>query len=121
MDTLLAEGDYKRDRRGFPIPVFGAEERFQQAYIRLTVPQGQFALDKELGSRLYTMGQANPQKVQELALEYAREALMGMEDIRVISAEVVLQQDQILKIVFLLEYTGDKTSKQMKMMWEFNC
>ena len=73
-----------------------------------------------MGSRLYTLGKAASAQRQELALEYAREALIGMEDIRVVSAQVSLREDQGLEIVFLLEYTGTEQPVEYQVLWELN-
>ena len=77
MDLVLYHGDHRRDERGYPQQAEGTAEKIQQAIIRLTVPKGRFALDPELGSRLYELGTGNrePGRLQELALEYAQEAL----------------------------------------------
>ena len=100
--------------------ISGADELFQRACIRLTVPLGQFVPDKTLGSRLHTLGKEAPAKQQELALEYAREALIGMEDIRVVSAKVSSREDQTLEIVFSLEYTGADEPRECEILWELN-
>lgn len=118
MDTLLYHGDYKRDGRGFPVKISGMEEAVQRACIRLTVPMGNFVLDPNLGSRLHMLGRIQSINQEELALEYAREALLGMEDIRVISAKVDAQQQETLKIEFVLEYTGNEKAEQIGVMWE---
>lgn len=55
MDTLLTNGDYALDERGFPARVSGIEELAQQAVLRLTTKRGAFALDAALGSELYRL------------------------------------------------------------------
>ena len=76
MDLVLYHGDHRRDERGYPQQAEGTAEKIQQAIIRLTVPKGRFALDPELGSRLYELGTGNrePGRLQELALEYAQDS-----------------------------------------------
>lgn len=77
MDILLHHGDHERNAQGFLQRADGARESIQQAMIRLSVPQGSFALDKNLGSRLHTLPNAPKERQEELALEYAQEALLG--------------------------------------------
>ena len=48
MDILLHHGDHARNAQGFLEEVAGAPDYIQQAMIRLSVPQGSFALDKTL-------------------------------------------------------------------------
>lgn len=83
MDTLLDKGDHGLGGQGFPAAVTGNEEKIQQALIRLTVPRGNFPLDRELGSLLYTLGQAAPGEWSGLAYQYVRQALSGMEGLAV--------------------------------------
>lgn len=64
--------------QGFLQQADGARESIQQAMIRLSVPQGSFALDKNLGSRLHTLPNAPKERQEELALEYAQEALLDL-------------------------------------------
>ena len=75
MDILLHHGDHERNAQGFLQRADGARESIQQAMIRLSVPQGSFTLDKNLGSRLHTLPNAPKERQEELALEYAQEAL----------------------------------------------
>lgn len=83
MDILLFQGDHGRDSRGFPQVLRGAREKAQQAMIRLTVQKGKFRLDPELGSLFYKLGEAAEISRQDLALEYAKEALLGLEGVEV--------------------------------------
>ena len=74
MDILLHHGDHERNAQGFLQRADGARESIQQAMIRLSVPQGSFALDKNLGSRLHTLPNAPKERQEELALEYAQDS-----------------------------------------------
>ena len=116
----MYHGDHQQNRQGFPVLISGAEELFQRACIRLTVPLGRFIPDKNLGSRLYTLGRAAPEQRQELALEYAREALIGMEDIRVVSARIFSGEDQAIEIIFSLEYAGTDQPEECQILWGLN-
>lgn len=121
MDMLLYRGDHRRDARGFPQKIEGGAQAVQQAMICLSVPKGSFTLDEELGSRLHTLGNVEEQRRQELAFEYAREALMGMEDIRVISASCRQEEYGVLAFTFFLEYTGTQPPEGYEISWQLNC
>ena len=97
MDLVLYHGDHRRDERGYPQQAEGIAEKIQQAIIRLTVPKGRFALDPELGSRLYELGTGNrePGRLQELALEYAQEALLELREVRVLSAKAQRREESL--------------------------
>lgn len=120
MDTFLYHGDHKRDERGFVQGISGASEAIQQAMIRLSVPKGNFGLDKQLGSRLHTLGSALSKNQEELALEYAREAVLEVPDIRVISAKRVSGDAENLVLEFQLEYSGEEVPEKFQVMWEMN-
>lgn len=88
MDTWLDKGDHGTDGRGLPLAIDGEREWAQQAMIRLCVPRGSFVLDRELGSRFYSMNPSQPrQLLEEQALLYAREALLPMADAQVLWAK----------------------------------
>lgn len=120
LDMLLYRGDHLRNARGFPQKIEGGAEAIQQAMIRLSVPKGSFTLDEELGSRLHTLGNMAEEQQQELALEYAREALMDMSDIRVVSASCKQEEYGVLSFVFSLEYTGVQPPELFEFSWRFN-
>jgi phage gp46-like protein len=98
VDLVLYHGDHRRDERGYPQRAEGAAEKIQQAMIRLTVPKGRFELDPELGSRLYELGRASrePGRIEELALEYAQEALLELTQMKVLSATAQNQEEGLL-------------------------
>ncbi len=77
MDTLLYNGDFARDGRGFPIPCSGIRELLQQALIRLTVQKGSFVYDPQLGSRLSSLKNTT-RNIEARALELVREALLDL-------------------------------------------
>lgn len=86
MDTAIANGDFSPGANGRPRAISGAEEKFQRAAIRLTVPRGAFCYDASLGSRLGTLtGQEDDPDGR--ALFYAQEALGEMTDVTVQSAQ----------------------------------
>lgn len=91
MDTALSNGDFDAGTNGIPRLLEGAEELFQRAAIRLTVPLGSFACDPELGSRLYTLPSLSGGQSQK-ALAFAQEALRQLPQLTVVDAEYQ-QQD----------------------------
>ena len=93
MDILLHHGDHERNAQGFLQRAGGARESIQQAMIRLSVPQGSFALDKNLGSRLHTLPNAPKERQEELALEYA-DRVIGIRAGRIVYDGPSKQVDQ---------------------------
>lgn len=86
MDLELSGGDFAAGENGRPKTVSGAEELFQRAEIRLTVPLGSFALNPSLGSRLHSLRADTPLR-EEKALSMAQEALRQMPQLKVTGAE----------------------------------
>lgn len=82
MDTALANGDFLLGPTGFPRRVSGQEELLQRATIRLRVPQGVFAYQPELGSRIHTLRPDTVDK-EANALAMAQEALREMPQVQV--------------------------------------
>ena len=80
MELLLQHGDHSRNGQGFLQEVDGAQQLIQRAMVRLTVPKGKFVLNPQLGSLLHTLGRTAPAQREQLALEYAQEALLEMPD-----------------------------------------
>ena len=118
MDILLHHGDHERNAQGFLQRAGGARESIQQAMIRLSVPQGSFALDKNLGSRLHTLPNAPKERQEELALEYAQEALLDLPAVRVVS--VKRQGGEELEIIFELVYSGEEGEQRFVTLWALN-
>ena len=114
MDILLHHGDHERNAQGFLQRADGARESIQQAMIRLSVPQGSFALDKNLGSRLHTL----PNAPKERALEYAQEALLDLPAVRVVS--VKRQGGEELELTFELAYSGEEGEQRFVTLWALN-
>ncbi|MFU0831860.1 MAG: Phage tail protein [Oscillospiraceae bacterium] len=104
MDLELFEGDFITDENGKPKTVTGAEELFQRAKIRLTVPIGSFALNPQLGSRLHTLTADTPLR-DEKALSMAQEALRNLPQLTVESA--AFQEGNPPKVIITLNYGGE--------------
>lgn len=118
MDILLHHGDHERNAQGFLQRADSARESIQQAMIRLSVPQGSFALDKNLGSRQHTLPNAPKERQEELALEYAQEALLDLPAVRVVSAK--RQGGEELELTFELAYSGEEGEQRFVTLWELN-
>jgi hypothetical protein len=86
MDTALHGGDFAPAANGRPYRIGGAEEMFQRAAIRLTVPEGRFCYDASLGSRLNTLTGKEPDP-GAAALSFAQEALRRIPGITALGAE----------------------------------
>lgn len=79
MDTWLYRGDHKRNEQGFVEKISGGMEKIQQAIIRFQPFQRGALSDEELGSKLSMLGKVPVSQREELALEYAREAILPVE------------------------------------------
>lgn len=120
LDTLLCHGDHKRDQQGFVQKVDGAQEAIQRAMIRLSVPKGSFVPDPNLGSRLFLLGQSPVEQTEELALEYAKEALLDEKEVQAVSVKKISKTGEGLELEFELEYLGKDAFERFGVMWELN-
>ena len=119
MELLLQHGDHSRNGQGFLQEVDGAQQLVQRAMVRLTVPKGKFVLNPQLGSLLHTLGRTAP---EQLALEYAQEALLEMPEVRVVAARCRqgAQADELL-VQFELECTlADSQLERSVVEWRMN-
>lgn len=102
--------------------VDGAQQLVQRAMVRLTVPKGKFVLNPQLGSLLHTLGRTAPAQREQLALEYAQEALLEMPEVRVVAARCRqgAQADELL-VQFELECTlADSQLERSVVEWRMN-
>lgn len=121
MDTWLFRGDHKRNEQGFVQKINGGMAKIQQAMIRLSVPKGSFALDEELGSKLEQLGKVSENQREELALEYAREAVLPVEGVEVISVRCTQADCEQLVLEMTLEYSGEDAPKEQAVfLWRLN-
>lgn len=122
MELLLQHGDHSRNEQGFLQQVDGAQQLVQRAMVRLTVPKGKFVLNSQLGSLLHTLGRTAPAQREQLALEYAREALLEMPEMRVVAARCRqgAQADELL-VQFGLECTLENGKLERSVVeWRMN-
>lgn len=83
MDTLIQDGDFVTDDRGYIKTVEGTDELLQQALLRLTARKGAFALDSELGSELYKLRGCNRQRLNAVARGFVEQALLPVSGLSV--------------------------------------
>lgn len=111
MDTLLKNGGFASAANGRPYRIGGADEIFQRAKIRLTVPLGSFCFDPALGSRLHTLTGKEPDP-DAAALLDAQEALQPLAGVTAVSAEYS-ETPPTVKIA--MEYCGQKKTAEVKL------
>lgn len=111
MDTLLSQGDHKRNGQGFLTPISGAQEAIQRAMIRLSVPKGSFAPNPKLGSRLFLLGKAPERQTEELALEYAKEALLEEEQVQATAVRQTERSQGSMELEIMLSYLGEDSEE----------
>lgn len=116
MDLLLFNGDHAKDQRGFPVPIADERELLQQALIRLSIPKGAFALDANLGSLLYSLGTVPAHKRQEFALQFAKEALVGLQGVSVQQIICRLPQVDVLELEIWLVVNTKKFATKFNVV-----
>lgn len=112
MDLELSGGDFAADESGRPKAVTGAEELFQRAGIRLSVPLGSFACNPALGSRLHTLTAETPLR-EEKAVSMAQEALRGLPQLT--AAGAAFPEDDPAKVKITLIYGGASRDVEVKL------
>ncbi len=94
MDTLIRNGDYFKDENGSLVTVSGEDETLQRILFCLSTQKGSFNFDRELGSKFYMLGEYEREKLNDIAYEFAIEALIEIEGVSVKSAEVSVDDDK---------------------------
>ena len=107
MDTLIKNGDFYKDENSCLKSVTGSEELLQRALICLSVEKGSFSFNRELGSGLHTLCNYEKSKLNDIAYELAADALLGIKEISVKSAEVTVENN-IYNINILLLLQGER-------------
>ena len=88
MSLLLKNRDYVDDGNGGVAVVQDGDELLDEVLFRLAARRDSFPFLPELGSRMHLLRRAKPSEWESLALQYAVEALDGLDDVSVTSAEV---------------------------------
>lgn len=83
MDTLIKDGDLFIDENGELKKITDEPEKLQRALFILSTEKGSFSFDRELGSKLYTLGSYSEQELDDAATEIVSNALIGVEGISV--------------------------------------
>ncbi|MBC8570528.1 hypothetical protein [Zongyangia hominis] len=83
MDMRIQNGDFVPDRRGIPRGCFGVEEVVNRVLLCLTARRGGFARMPHFGSRLHTLRGGTQERMDEQAAMMVREALEGVDEVRV--------------------------------------
>lgn len=89
MDTLIKNGDWLTDENGALISITDETEKLQRALFILSAEKGSFNFDRELGSKLYTLGDYSEDMLDTAAAELAAQALIGIEGVSVKKAKVI--------------------------------
>lgn len=87
MDTMVKDGDFAQGAGGLPAAVLGLEELLNCVRLSLTLRQGKFPYNREIGSRLYTLDRQEEHAVDR-AVAMANEALLWLPGVRVTGAVI---------------------------------
>ncbi len=109
MSLLLKGRDYAPDGNGGVAAVQGAEELLEEALFRLTTRRGSFPFLPELGSRMHLLRREKPSEWDALAMQFAVEALDGLDGAAVTEAAVRRDGDGLLLDVSLA-WQGEELS-----------
>ncbi len=88
MDTLIKNGDLFIDENGELKKITDEPEKLQRALFILSTEKGSFSFDRELGSKLYTLGSYSDEELNDAAAEIVSDALISLEGISVKKVEV---------------------------------
>ena len=88
MELILRNGDYVPDGLGGFRRAEGNGALLAKALFLLTARRGSFPFLPELGSRLGTLGREKKSRRETAALQYAQEALEGLEGLTVQSVRL---------------------------------
>lgn len=101
----LRDGDYVPNGRGGFVRLEGVQALLMRALFRLQCRRGALPMMPELGSRLWTLGQARVSARRGLAMAYCAEAL---RELPVIVTDVALTErgDGQMALAVELEYEG---------------
>ena len=102
MSLLLQNRDYADDGNGGVAVVQDGDELLGEVLFRLTARRESFPFLPELGSRMHLLRRAKPSERENLALQYAVEALDGLTDVTVTSVSVQQEGDALWVSVELL-------------------
>ena len=102
MGLLLKNRDYAADGNGGLAVVRDGEALVGEVLFRLTARRGSFPFLPRLGSRMDQLRRAKPSDWESLALQYAVEALEGLDGVSVAGIRVSREQDGLWAAAELL-------------------
>ena len=102
VSLLLQNRDYMPDGNGGVAVVQDGEELLGEVLFRLTARRGAFPFLPNLGSRMHLLRRAKPSERENLALQYAAEALDGLAEVTVTGASARQEGDALWVSVELL-------------------
>lgn len=102
MGLLLKNRDYVADGNGGVATAQDGDDLLCEVLFRLTARRESFPFLPELGSRMHLLRRVRPSEWESLALQYAVEALEGMDDLTVTGAAVRREGDALWVTVWLL-------------------
>ena len=102
MSLKLVDRDYVPDGNGGVASGRGGEELLDEALFRLAARRGSFPFLPRLGSRMDQLRRAKPSDWESLALQYAVEALEGLDGVSVAGIRVSREQDGLWAAAELL-------------------
>ena len=115
MSLLLQDRDYADDGNGGVAVVQDGDELLGEVLFRLTARRDSFPFLPSLGSRMHLLRRAKPSEWENLALQYAVEALDGLTEVTVTGASVQQEGDALRVSVELL---WQSTQLAVTAQWE---
>jgi len=112
VELKLKNGDYIPDGFGGFVRCTETENMLAKALYLLTAKRGAFPLLPKLGSRLHLLGKEIPSARNMVALQYANEALEGL-DIQAVDAVVALVDSHNGTVAITLEYADELLSLEV--------
>ena len=106
MGLLLTNRDYAADGNGGVAVVRDGEALMGEVLFRLTARRGSSPFLPRLGSRMDALRRARPSDWESLALQYAAEALDGLDGVSVTGARVSRERDGLWVTAELLWQGG---------------
>lgn len=87
MDTMVKNGGFVPGAGGLPVTVGGLPELLNYVRLSLSVRQGMFPYDRDMGSRLHMLDKQE-EHAADRAAAMANEALLWLPGVRVTEVEI---------------------------------
>ena len=107
MSLLLQDREYVPDGNGGVAMARGGDELLGEVLFRLTARRDSFPFLPGLGSQMHLLRRARPSERENLALQYAVEALEDLSEVTVTGASV-RQEDDALRVSVELSWQGTR-------------